>query len=136
MQTTHPTAKTCHQSAEQIRSFVKKLETVYLLDRPGKSTDERRSAERMNVTMPVLVTPLDSDFQPLSFQAKAVTRDVSSVGAGLVMSDPIAPSFALLSFEPFWGDTFEVICKVAYCKDFGYYFRVGCEFFVPAQSDC
>ena len=136
MSTVQQIETTIDHSAEQIHRFVRRVESGYMLDRPGKSKDDRRSEERLNVTMPVRVTPLDNNFKPHGYQSHAVTRDVSSLGAGLVMSDPIAPNFVSLTLEPFYGEPFEVICKVAYCKDFGYYFRVGCEFLIPTQSSC
>ncbi len=98
---------------------------------------ERRAVERMAVTIPVSITPLDDEFKPCNYQLNAITRDLSSKGVGLVSTSPIARNFVVLTFEPFQGNSFEVLAKVAYCKDLGYYFQVGCEFQVsqPPQSD-
>ena len=115
-------------TVEQVDSFVKQIESAYLLDRPRKNGSERREVERLTVTMPVEITPLDEHQQPLSYQLNAITRDLSSKGVGLVATSPVAQEFVLLTFQPFQGNSFHVLAKVVYSNDLGYYFQVGCEF--------
>lgn len=115
-------------SPEQVQSWVTEIESTYLLDKPRKIGMERRAAERLVVTMPVSISPLDDDLKPGSYQLNAITRDLSVKGVGLVATSPIARDYVALTFEPFQGDSFEIIAKVIYCNDLGYYFQIGCEF--------
>ena len=117
-------------SAQQIRSFVNEIESTYLLDRPGNIGTEQREVERLTVTMPVSITPLDENKQPLSYELNAITRDLSCKGVGLVATSPVAQDYVMLTLQPFHGKSFDVIAKVIYCNDLGYYFQVGCEFHV------
>ena len=120
---------------EQIRSFVGEVERIYLLDRPPEFGVERRSVERMSLTMPVLIQPLDEDLKPLTYEHHAVTRDISARGVGLVTSSPVRQGYVMLTMEPLNGDSFEVLGKIIYCNDLGYYFQSGCEFVVDQNGD-
>lgn len=115
-------------SPDNIRSFVNAIESTYLLDRPRKIGTERRSVERLAVTMPVGIKPLDEQLRPLSYELNAITRDLSTKGVGLVSTSPIPQESVLLTFHPFQGNPFAVVAKVIYCNDLGYYFQIGCEF--------
>lgn len=126
--TTNFVADPFHCSPEHIHSFVNEIESTYLLDRPRKIGTERRAVERMAVTMPVGITPLDEQLKPSNYELNAITRDLSSKGVGLVSNSPIAREYVLLTFQPFQGNSFDVVAKVIYCNDLGYYFQIGCEF--------
>ena len=118
------------KSASDVRNFVGQVSSKYLLDRPRYGV-ERRSAERMAVTIPVTITPLDDELKSLGYEFSAITRDISSLGIGLVTTNPIAPCFVLISIEPFFREPFKVIGRVVFCKDLGHYHQIGCEFFKP-----
>ena len=128
MNTLVSTTDPIQRLAEEVSSFVDEIESVYMLDRPRQSGDDRRAVERMNVTMPLVLTPLDDEFRPLSYQHHAITRDLSCKGVGLVTTSPVRPSYVLLTFDPCHGESWSVIGRVAYCKELGYYYQVGCEF--------
>jgi hypothetical protein len=128
MTTNHIVADPFHGSPKHIHSFVNEIESMYLLDTPRKIGTERRTVERLAVTMPVRITPLDDQLKPLSYELNAITRDLSSKGVGLVSTSPIAREYVLLTFQPFQGNSFDVVAKVIYCNDLGYYFQIGCEF--------
>jgi phage terminase large subunit-like protein len=115
-------------SADQVLAFIKDLEQAYLLDCSRVIGTERRAADRMNVTMPVRVTALDDQLEPLDYHYHAVTRNISTTGVGLVTNNPIRRSHVLLTFEPYHGDVYSVVAEVVYCGDVGYYFQIGCEF--------
>lgn len=121
-------AATITKSTEQVHEFIKDIEQAYLLECTRRIGVERRSDERMDVTMPVRVTALNDNFEPLDYQYHAVTRNMSRSGVGLVTTNPIGRSHVLLTFEPYHGEIFTVVAKVIYCKEVGYYFQIGCEF--------
>ena len=118
----------CLTSTDQVRAFVNDVEKAYLLESSRVIGMERRSIERMNVTMPVRVTALNDDFEPLDYHYHAVTRNLSISGVGLVTTNPIGRSYVMLTFEPYHGEVCSVFAKVIHCNDVGYYFQVGCEF--------
>jgi len=116
------------RSTEEVHSFIKTIEKVYMLDRPITGDTDRREVERMNITMPVGITPLHKDSQVLNFLHHGITRDISCKGIGLVTTDPIRPGVVLLTIEPCRGDAFDVMASVTYCNELGFYFQIGCEF--------
>lgn len=128
MKTPSPTNAPVHPSAEQIFAFVNEIERAYMLDRPRPYGSDRRAVERMNLTIPLELAPLDDELRPLGYQHHAITRDISSKGVGLVATSPVPPSYVMLTFKPCQSKPFRVIAKVAYCKDVGYYHQIGCEF--------
>ena len=127
MTTSSPT-HSINRTAEEVSSFINGVQRVYMLDRPAKREDDRRADERYHLTMPLLITHLDDQLQPLSYQHHAVTRDISVKGVGLVTTSPVRLSHVLLTFTPYHGERLSVIAKVVYCKEIGYYFQMGCEF--------
>ena len=128
MKTDLPGNTLSHPTAEQVVSFVNKLERAYMLDRPRKHGTERRAVERLSLTVPITVAPLNDDLHPLGYEHHAVTRDISSKGVGLVTTNPVPPSYVLLTLDPCQYKPFRVIGRVAYCNEVGYYYRIGCEF--------
>ena len=116
------------RTAEQIRTFVRDIEAIYLMDRPTNCLVERRTVERTSVTLPVGITLLDENHQPQHYCYEAISRDISAKGIGLVTTSPISNRFVQLKIEPCRHEPFEVIAKVVYCNDLGYYFQIGCEF--------
>ena len=119
-----------NRTVSQIRHFVDELKSVYLYDQPMGNFEERRTAERFGITIPIKVIPLDNDLSPLNYEFTAVTRDISHTGIGFVSSCPISDKYTLLEIEPFQGQPFCVLAKAAYCKEAGYYYQIGCEFMV------
>ena len=117
-----------HRLTDNVRSFVNELMTVYMLDRPISYENDRREVERMSLTMPVRITTLHEDSQAANYIHHGITRDISFKGLGLVTSDPIRPGTVLLTMQPCRGEPFDVMARVVYCKELGYYFQVGCEF--------
>lgn len=116
------------KSAGAIRSFIKDVEVAYLLECSRFKDAERRSVGRMDVTMPVHVTALDDQWEPLDYHYHAVTRNLSHKGVGLVTTNPIGRRYVQLTFEPYLGEPFTIVARVIHCSDIGYYFQVGCEF--------
>ena len=121
-------------TAADIRKFVSQVSNNYLLDRPHKHGTERRSAQRLAVTMPATVIPLDKHFEPMDYKVNAISRDLSSLGIGLVTTSPLMEGNVLVSIEPYFSDAFTVPARVVYCTDLGYYFQIGCEFGWPLVS--
>ena len=116
------------RSADEIRSFIREVEMAYLLECSRVNRNERRSAERMNVTMPVRVTALDDRLEPLDYHYHAVTRNISTTGVGFFTTNPIGRSYVRLTFEPYHSESYTIVARVIHCSDVGYYFQVGCEF--------
>ena len=114
----------CNNKTE-IESFVSRLAREYFMDGP-----DRRVEPRLRVTLPVNLQPLDDDLNPLGYRSRAVTRDISASGIGLVCQDPVNASYLMLSLPTPAGESLEVVAKVLRCRPVGYYFDVGCQFAV------
>ena len=128
MNTTLRLDESVYKSVDQIRSIVSEIATVYMLNRPQNYASDRREVERINVTMPVGLVPLDNELQPSDHLHHGISRDISPNGIGLVTTSPIAQGKMLITLEPYHRDAFKIIAEVVYCNDFGYYFQVGCKF--------
>jgi hypothetical protein len=128
-----PPSVMCFTSESDVKSFVDDLAREYFLDGP-----DRRTEPRLRVTLPVNIQPLDEGLQPLGYRARAVTRDVSECGVGLVCQDPANAGYLALQVPTPRGDFFEVVTEVLRCRPVGYYFDVGCRFVfgrVTRESD-
>jgi len=123
-----PQAETIYRSADEVYSFIKAIEAIYMLDQPIPDDTDRRETERVNLTMPVVITPQHEDYPELNYLHRGITRDISHKGIGLVTTDPIQPGIVLLTMEPCRGEAFAVMARITYCNGIGYYFQVGCEF--------
>ena len=118
-----------HQpTQQQVHSFVENMKRAYLWDGPMDSENDRRAVERMIVTMPVTLTPLDDEFRPLGYQFEAISRDLSCAGIGMMTTNPLGKYRVLLTLRPYQGEPFNVMAEISYCNDHGYYFQVGCKF--------
>ena len=110
-------------TTDEIRSFVSRLAREYFLDGP-----DRRAEARFRVTLPVSLRLLDEDFVPLRYNVRAVTRDISESGLGLVCQDPVNAKHLSLQLSSPGGEQFTVFAEVLRCRPVGYYFDVGCKF--------
>ena len=123
------------QTSAEMKAIVEQIKRAYLLDSPPKYTWERRRAERLEVTIPVVLTPLDENFKAGTYFYGGVTHDVSSNGIGLTTTNPEATRYIMLTLQPININPFSVIAVVRHCTDFGWHFRLGCEFLVQTSDD-
>ena len=113
----------------EVTSFVEVIAREYLLDDElREANEEKRSEKRVNITLPVILTPLDDDFWPMDYRVHAVTRDLSTEGVGLVCNTPIAAKFISVTFQHATGESVRVIAKILRTEEVGHYFRFGCKF--------
>jgi hypothetical protein len=110
---------------DDVRSFVERLAREYFFDGP-----DRRAEPRLRITMPLILEPLDDRLRPLNYQVRAVTRDLSSKGIGLVCQDPVNGKFLAFNLVSPCGAELNVIAEVLRCEAYGYYYDVGCKFVV------
>lgn len=114
------------QQKKTIQTVVNAIELAYMLDTPLDGRD-RRSHKRLAITMPVVVETLDESFQKLPCRHETISRDISPTGIGLVSINPITTGHVLLTLNGNQCEQFELIARVTYCIESGYYFHVGCE---------
>lgn len=108
----------------ELIEFYDRLKCFYLMEKPAPQ-GSRRKSERLELTMPVSVNYIDGD----SAESEcAISRDLSELGIGLVMHNPIRRNEVLLTLRPWDGDDFIVLAKVVFCEEVGYYYHVGLEF--------
>lgn len=105
--------------------FYSDLKRFFLMDHPGS-----RRSERINVTIPVIVSSLDEQDGCPAVTHYAISRDLSNEGIGLVMSNPVGREIVLLSIQPPNGAMFDIQARVIHCEEIGYYHHVGLEFII------
>lgn len=111
------------QDAE-VNAFYSDLKTFFLMDDPN------RRSERINVTIPVIVSSLDEIDAVPAETHYAISRDLSKEGIGLVMSNPISRDQVVLTIQPPGTPMFDVVADVVHCTLVGCYYHVGLEFVV------
>ena len=110
-------------SQELIALFVEDLAREYFADGP-----DRRSEPRYRMTLPVQVQPLDDQMQPVGDVFRAVTRDISAHGIGLVCQDPTAARHLMLQLQTPMHDHITVAIEVLRCQPVGFYYDIGGRF--------
>lgn len=111
---------------EEARSFVSRVEETYLLQ--PQTRVERRSNERVNVTMPVVALPADHQMRLLNYKIHGMTKDISDTGVGFYTTDPIHCRYLILQFSPYKIDETRFVSRLVHCSSQGMYYHVGCEF--------
>lgn len=107
------------ENGAEIRSFVTELAREYLLDAP-----DRRAEPRYQLTLPVILRPADSEFQPIGAIIRAVTRDLSAGGIGLMCQDPLSCN-VIVDFTSMAGRRLVAKAQVLRCDARGVLFRGG-----------
>ena len=111
------------ESPELIASFVEDLARQYFADSP-----DRRSEPRYRMTLPVRVQPLDAQMRAVGDEFRAVTRDISAHGIGLVCQDPTAARYLMLQLETTTLEPITVAVEVLRCQPVGFYYDIGGRF--------
>jgi len=88
---------------------------------------DRRSETRHSMAVPVLVQPVDEQFNPVGESFAVVTRDLSATGIGLIHSRPIDHKLLALQLQ-LAGEEVNVIVEVAWCKPMGPFEYLGGRF--------
>jgi len=107
-------------STEQIALFVESLAREYYADGP-----ERRSEPRYKMTIPVLAQPVDDQLEPTGDVFRAVTRDISAHGIGMLSQDPTRADFLALQLQLPSGTDTALFIKVLRCQLLGFYYNIG-----------
>lgn len=88
---------------------------------------ECRSETREMVVAPVFVQPIGDDLQPVAVCLEAVTRDLTSQGAGLIYFSPITHD--KLALQLYLGeDVVNIISRVAWRSPMGPFYATGVSF--------
>lgn len=95
---------------------------------------ERRQDVRVTVCLPVTVQPLDTDFEPVGEPFKAITRNLSGGGIGLLNDEPIDTDYVLVTLRNRAGDEIDLVAHIRHCtyEDGGY--LIGGRFIVRWDS--
>jgi hypothetical protein len=109
-------------NTEQITSFVTRMGREYFADIP-----DRRSEPRYRLTVPVGIQPVDDDENVVGAYVRAVTRDLSPSGIGLICQNPLNGKL-IVQLSNLDGNELCVLAQVLRCSANGFYFDVGCRF--------
>jgi hypothetical protein len=111
-------------SAEQIAFFVESLAREYYADGP-----DRRSEPRYKMTIPLVAQPIDDQLQPTGPVFRAVTRDISAHGIGMLSQDPTRAEFLALQLQLPTSTEIALFVRVLRCEPLGFYYDIGGRFF-------
>ncbi len=110
-------------SPEDIFALIQQLSE----SRQVQPLDDRRIHKRQFIFLPVQVTFLDSDGEPLGKPIDAITRDLSMAGLGILSTSAEIGDTAVIRFEES-GENVRV--DVVYCQPCGPFFQIGTHFSV------
>ena len=91
---------------------------------------ERRAQPREPITIPVLVQPLDAQFQPAGDVFGAVTKDISTGGIGVLHSEPITARYLQITLAAQDGEEMSLLAQVKHCTTVGQHYHIGARFVV------
>ena len=97
-------------------------------------TSERRTMSRQSLSVPVLARPLDEDFQPDGPTFRAVTRDISGGGLGLLHDSPITARYLHLVVELQDEPPVVALGLVRHCTRHNDRFLIGVRFVIDWNS--
>jgi len=111
---------------EKVVSFVQRL--VQEVGAPSKQ--DRRSQPRKAICVPVIVHPLDEQFQPRGEPFSAVTKDISGGGVGLIHSEVIDSAYLQIEFTIPNEQQMSLLGHVRHCTRCGPSYHIGARFVV------
>lgn len=94
---------------------------------------ERRSDRRHLMAIPVLVQPVDEQFNAVGAPFTAITRDISPIGIGLVHTEPIEQEMLALRMS-LAGEEVNLAAEVKWCRALGPFYYVGGKFLSKLAS--
>jgi hypothetical protein len=112
------------QLSERLVGFIRRVirgEKFY-------SGPERRKSLRYPITMPVRVTPLDDNQQPLDESFLAVTRDISVTGLCFYHTQPVKQKFLQMELTSPAREQCTVLLETARCRPAGPFYEIGGRF--------
>ena len=121
--------ETITEPPRQLVEFVKQLvrETV-------TARVEERQEQRYKVAIPVVVQSLDLEFRPTAESFKAMSRDISPGGIGLIHTRALKEKHLLLRLETNSGDQMAVVMEVLRCRPIGLFYDIGGRFIAKKTS--
>ena len=123
------------QNSSEIKAIIEQMRQAYLLDSPPSYSWERRAGNRLEITVPVVITPLDENFTAGTYYYGGVTHDISESGIGLTTTNPEATRYIMLTLQPINIRPFSLVAVMRHCTDFGWHFRLGCEFLTEPANE-
>jgi len=122
--------ETINAPPAQLVEFVERLVRETVLAR----VEERREP-RHKIAIEVLAQPLDPDFQPTSEPFKAMSRDISAGGLGLVHTRSISDKHLLVKLEVPSGSRMTLVMEVLRCRPMGLFYDIGGRFVARLNSE-
>ena len=113
---------------EVVVSFVQRLIQSYSAGAEGES--ERRAQPRRLISIPIVVQPLDANFQPVGDVFHAMTKDISRGGVGISHNGRVAAKYLQIEVATRDGEKMTLMSKVEHCTPDGQLYHIGARFVV------
>jgi hypothetical protein len=112
-------------SPDTIASFIQQT----IVELHSFREEIRRSERRESVAIPIIVTPLDENLNPVGAEFSAVTRDVCCSGIGLFHTKHITARWVEIEMStPATHQELRLLAEVHHCTRVGKFFLIGCQF--------
>jgi len=95
-------------------------------EKRGANPSPRRGEPRVEAELEVLAVPVNEDAEPTAEPFKAITRDVSPNGVGILHTRSVSCTHLAVRFRLGKGDTIELLIKVLRCRPTGPFYHIGC----------
>ncbi len=107
-------------------------ELIQFVDRLAKDiashSHEQRRFPRYKLICEVWTQPVDNQFEPLGDAFKAISRDISSSGIGLMHTRAIRDKYLWLRLTTPGASRMNVIVEVVRCRPLGLFYEIGAKF--------
>ena len=114
------------QSPEVVVNFVRQL-----IEEQHRCVGiERRSDERESISVPVMVQPLDDQYEPQGPPFTALTRNLSGGGIGLLHNEPVSNSYIQVRLRNRASETLDVVANVRHCSFQDGHYLIGGRFVI------
>ncbi len=121
----------CLHSESTIIGFIEEI----VRGVPMRPREERRATPRYSIESIVDVQPLDDAFRPVGEPYRAITRDISMMGIGLLDSRPVHSKHLAVRLTRPDGKTLSLIMEVLRCRPTNTIYDIGGKFVTQPDAN-
>ena len=93
---------------------------------------EQRRVQRMELGIPVLAKPVDSNHKTIGPCVEMYARNISAGGLGVIFTRAIRDRYLAVQLTTKNGDSLKMIAEVIRCRPMGRFYDIGLKFIARA----